>query len=670
MNIIADHSKFWLGDKYAPKNTGEDMSVWQLAAYRRAIANFVFIMTGKNIPVRFAENEGSLTDGKMIFIGGELSKGEFDPTVGLSLHEAMHIAKSDFNLIKLVWGKVPQSLNVAAKGKFTPSALAELAKFVFNVVEDRYIDAWAYEAAPGYRGYYDALYARYFYIPEIGEALKSAEYREPNVHNYKFRVVNMIHPDTDLDALPGLRKIHGMFDIKNILRPEMGSPPERLELAFQITEEIVRNIVQAQEDSEKKDDDGDDSSDNDSGDGDSKDSDDNADDSKDGKNSSSDKPEDKKGDEKKDSGDNSSNKEEPRKMSQREKQAVENIINKQNEFISREVKQKAFDSETLKQLKALENSDSSLVEVGGEEGIPRVNCILVKNLSEELMNSGQFPYSSPIASKGNPEAEKGVAEGIALGKMLGRRLQIRNEARVTKFNRLPKGKIDKRQVSALGYEGENIFYQTATDKYKNVHLHVSVDASSSMAPKWRKTMATVVAMAKAASMINNVSMSISFRSGWSERTQRAYHGSEVPYIVIAYDSRKDKFSKITQLFPHLFPQGTTPEGLAFQGMLHCIPAGTHELDSYFVNVSDGEPMFHGIYSGESAALHTKKQINKIREMGVSVLSYFVEEAESMKIEENSRLFRTMYGKDAHFIDVENVTQIAYTMNKTFLAKEK
>ena len=242
--VLADHSKFWLGDDFNVQkfDAGSTMALLKLSAYRRAIGNFVYILTGKNIPVRFAENSTSMTDGKVIYIGGELTKGEFDPTVGLSLHEAMHIVKSDFDLIKTMWGKIPRSLTAAAKGHFDQNYIGNLAKYILNVVEDRYIDAWAYESAPGYRGYYQALYDRYFNLPEIGEALKSDAYRNATVKNYKFRLTNITNANTDLDALPALRKISEVLDLNNILRAELSNPKDRLELAYQITEIIINSV--------------------------------------------------------------------------------------------------------------------------------------------------------------------------------------------------------------------------------------------------------------------------------------------------------------------------------------------------------------------------------------------------------------------------------------------
>ena len=696
--VIAEHSKFWLGDKFNPEKSfekGSTMDLLSLAGYRRAISNFVYILSGQNIPVRFAEKSTSATDGKVIYIGGELSRGEFDPTVGLSLHEAMHIVKSDFDLVKLVWSKVPRSLIAAAKGKFTPDAVGKYAKYILNVVEDRYIDAWAYDMAPGYRGYYQALYNRYFFLDEITEGLKSDAFRTPTLRNYKFRFTNAINPASDLDALPALRKIMEMLDLPNILRPELTSPQERLDLAFAITEEIVKSVVEEmaekkKEEHKKQKPSGGDSAQSPDDDDDSEDSDDSTDDSEE---SEGEVEEGEAGEEADDDSENDSDDvlggvesssdpieddpdkkdtENPSKdLSEKEIAKIEKLLEKQEAFVSREITPTAFDDVTLKNLNILEQSMVDLMRVGGEEGVPEIDCVVVKNMTRELMFSGEFPLANKYTSdKANPSAEKGVHEGVALGTMLGRRLQIRGETRTTKFTRLVKGKIDRRLLAAIGFQEENLFYQTTTDKYKNVHLHVTVDASSSMAgEKWRKAIATVVSMAKAASMITNVGMSISFRTGYA-MGGRTYGQNEVVYVVLAYDSRKDKFSKILNLFPMLYPSGSTPEGLAFQAILNNIPASTHELDSYFVNLSDGEPSFSSSYFGDTAARHTKKQVGKIRENGVTVLSYFIEVEQAGERENtNSALFRTMYGKDAQFIDVQNVIQVAHTMNQKFLARD-
>ena len=132
-----------------------------------------------------------------------------------------------------------------------------------------------------------------------------------------------------------------------------------------------------------------------------------------------------------------------------------------------------------------------------------------------------------------------VADGIKLGTILGKKLQVRGEDRTTVFNRQKVGKIDKRMISSLGFGNENVFQFSELDSYKKANLHISIDASSSMGgDKWRKTMTNVVSICKAVDMIQNLQVQVTFRSTSNNK----------PYIVMAYDSRVDKFSKIKKYF--------------------------------------------------------------------------------------------------------------------------
>ena len=100
--------------------------------------------------------------------------------------------------------------------------------------------------------------------------------------------------------------------------------------------------------------------------------------------------------------------------------------------------------------------------------------------------------------------------------------------------------------------------------------------------------------------------------------------------------------------------------------------GTNNRDSYFLNFSDGQPMFSGEgfeYYGDQALHHTKKQVKEIIKKGISVMSYFVGDSEYDR-SRNMDDFKTMYGKDAEFIDVTKVSSLAKTMNNLFLEKGK
>jgi hypothetical protein len=100
---------------------------------------------------------------------------------------------------------------------------------------------------------------------------------------------------------------------------------------------------------------------------------------------------------------------------------------------------------------------------------------------------------------------------------------------------------------------------------------------------------------------------------------------------------------------------------------------TTDVDSYFLNISDGEPYFHGkgySYQGYYASKHTKKMVDKIEAMGIKVMSYFVSDY-SGDVDASSgsgKVFKDCYGKAAHYINVTNVNEVVRTMNKLFMNK--
>ena len=183
--------------------------------------------------------------------------------------------------------------------------------------------------------------------------------------------------------------------------------------------------------------------------------------------------------------------------------------------------------------------------------------------------------------------------------------------------------------------------------------------------KWENTMTSVVAICKAASMIQNVDVVVSFRTT---------HGNDrvtnMPLVAIGYDSRVNKFSHITRLWGNLRAGGTTPEGLCYEAIMDEFVPSTTNRDSYFLNFSDGMPMFSGDnfeYYSDEAIQHTKRQVKKILNKGIGVMSYYVGE-DGYNEDRYMGEFKRMYGKNSEFIDLTNVTQIAKSMNKKFLEK--
>jgi hypothetical protein len=117
----------------------------------------------------------------------------------------------------------------------------------------------------------------------------------------------------------------------------------------------------------------------------------------------------------------------------------------------------------------------------------------------------------------------------------------------------------------------------------------------------------------------------------------------------------------------------TPEGLCFEAMLkqHMLIGGSTEVDSYFLNISDGEPSCSG-YRGSSAVRHTKQWVQRLRsDLKMQVISYFV--SSNKDIQESfiktscGKDFQTMYGRDACAINPDSVIELARTLNKKFLS---
>ena len=230
-------------------------------------------------------------------------------------------------------------------------------------------------------------------------------------------------------------------------------------------------------------------------------------------------------------------------------------------------------------------------------GSGTTQCIVVKKLTRGLWESEMFPmtYTNYWIDNTNPHPvqmkyQEDVDEGIKLGTMLGKKLQVRGEDRTTVFNRQKVGRIDKRMISSLGFGNENVFQFTEVDSYKKANLHISVDASSSMGgDKWKKTMTNVVAICKAVDMIPNLQVQVTFRCTQDNK----------PYIVMAYDSRVDKFSKVKSMFQHLDQMVQHQRDYVSSIIQKEFVPINNDLDSYFLNLSDGQPYFsgHGFYYG-------------------------------------------------------------------------
>ena len=660
----------------------------QLAQYRRAISNFVNIVTGRSdIPVKFQSRDSSYTDGKYVMIGSKIDEKNFDPVVGLALHEGSHIKLSDFNFLKNLESNIPQEIYLdGEKIGYSKWDVVGHIKNLLNYIEDRRIDWYVFSTSPGYKGYYTSMYDKYFHSNIIDKGIKSNEYTDLDWDSYIFRILNLTNKNRRLDVLPGLNEIYNLI-FKNGKVKTLESTEDAFNVALGVYQIILDNVVILPETAEGNE----------------------------GMNQElSDEiqqaladldvenyhrernglpplspeeagiPMPMDGDFLPTHSDSSGNPPDSDvELSDKQIESLKKALKKQQDFNNGE----------NKKVGTLSKKDSAMVQTMEDAGVDKVSAgttveqqgsynyntgeyetnfngcevIYVKKLTQTMIDSNAFPYLLRKRMEWHGECEY-MSEGISLGTKLGRKLQVRGESRDLKWNRLDAGRIDKRLIAELGFGNERVFQTTFTESYADAFLHISVDASGSMSgDKWYNTMKSVVAITKAVDMISNVDVAVSFRSTHS--SSRSY-GGENPLVLVGYDSRVDKFNKVKKMFPCVFPGGTTPEGLCFEALLKDILPTSNDRDSYFLNLSDGMPMFSSSnfnYYSQEALNHTKSQVNEFRKMGIKVLSYFVGDDNYSRDTEMTD-FKQMYGKDAEFININNVTQISKTMNEKFLEK--
>ena len=714
LNKTNNYSSFWMGDSmdshysiFDVEDVKPKVDLIALSSYRRAIANFVSILTGDpDIKVTYTTSGDSYTDGKSVTISSKMDDKLYDSTVGLALHEGSHIKLSDFDFLRNLEANIPAEYFVRGEMKgFPKMEILSHIKNLLNYVEDRRIDNYVFSTSPGYKGYYHSMYDKYFHAKVIDKALGTDEYTDENWDSYIFRVLNLTNKNTNLNSVKGLRDIWKVLDLKNINR--LKSSEESFQVALEVYNIVLNNIPDGTKKTDEEgnttyekadgsgssEEGGESSGSNNSGGND--DSETLSDDEFDSLIDSIENPEKGSGE----SGGKSINVDLPMsgessgggmdvgketkkvELSDRQKKMLEKAIEKQKKFMDGDIAKKKITKKVMDDLKTVEESGMGYHDVGKDlkdkylgKATP-TKCIVVRNLTKSLIDSNTVnmlsTYKYARWGYSDTDGEGFVEKGIRIGTILGKKLQIRGESRDTKWTRKDSGKIDKRLIAELGFGNDRVFHTTFVESYADAFLHISVDASGSMSgDKWNNTMTSVVAICKAVSMIQNVDVVVSVRSTQSgSGSYRSRRDREYPIILLAYDSRVDKFSKVKNLFPYIRCSGTTPEGLCYEAVMNEIVPSSNNRESYFLNFSDGMPMFSNSdveYYHDTALNHTKKMVEEIKNRGIKMLSYYI--GDSYDSNRYMKDFKTMYGKDSQFIDVTSVMSISKTMNKKFLEK--
>jgi len=661
------YSSFWL-DKSLFLNEGtthvtdierKSSDLIKLISYKRAISNFVTIVTGMPIKVTFDEvGSDSYTDGNEVVISSKMDDNEFDSTVGLALHEGSHIKLTDFEILRKMTRDnfLPSTIDVDylcekmnIKSDELSSVIYDELKDLLNIVEDRRIDNFVFNTAPGYRGYYESMYDKYFNAKIIDKGLKSSNYREETWDSYMFRIVNITNPNRDLNALKGLREIWNILDLKNINR--LKTTLDAYEVAGAIYMVYAKNKIEVNDDESNSNKQGDNGSSEMSGD--------TQNESSEGGMSS-----DMNIDGEPTDGDNSDGLE---KLNNSQLEQLRRAIEKQKKFQDGEVSKKKLNKTEKRKVDTLDKANIDIEIVGKDMTTPTwsnqksggTQVYIVRNFTKELVDTNEFSILTNSEHRISRNIDN-IERGIQLGILLGKKLKTRNEERTLITPRMKSGKLSSNMIHEIGFGNFNIFERVLVNKTTPSVIHITIDASGSMSGlKWNNTQVAVVAIAKAASMTQNIDVVISYRSTTSRSD------NYLPFILIAYDSRKDKFNKIQNTFKYIDTGGTTPEGLCFEAILKDVIGYSKGSDSYFINFSDGAPTFSNktvSYEGHGAHEHTAVQVNKIRQAGINVLSYFITESHYGG---DADAFRKMYGSDAKFINVTELGPLAKTLNSKF-----
>ena len=721
LNTKKNYSSFWMDSGWDNQtkfgglsnvsqghaaHSNDVVKMIKLSNYRRAIANFVKIVTKQDIPVTWAGST-SFTNGKMICLSTDIKDNNFDVTVGLALHEGSHIILSDFNLLdELHMGKC-ELVNDFWVTKETPdfssgmlaTMYKSLVKNILNWIEDRRIDHYIFSTSPGYKAYYHKMYDYYWQDKAVTEGLVAKAFVDPtNEDCWMFQIINMLNPNFDPKVMPGLEQVVSLIDVKNINR--LQTTKEALEVTLSVVS-IVVDALQAKPES---------GSDQNNSTGDNG-----------GQGSDGEQEGDggeQEGDEQEGSGKSESD---ALKDIQR---AVREALQKQKRFLDGKLNKKQASQRLTRQLSKIAEQDVEAQTVAGEDGISKTTCLMFDLTTNKLESAydvamqidslenerDRLPYGDPKAKEfrdkiadlkevlNNIALPDGISStcrydedysnafklGLESGGLLGKKLQLHNESRERVDNRLTTGKIDAKRLAHAGYGIENVFRQIHVDKYKKANLHISLDMSGSMnGNKWLSTITMTTAIAKAAAYTQGIDVQVSFRvtEGSPER----------PTVYLVYDSTKNSLNHLRIAFILTGPSSMTPEGLCFEGMLKkgWFKASSKDMDSYFLNISDGAPGMLG-YNGRAALQHTAQIVNRMKtELSMQVMSFFIENTNSHwekdkaqtveeKLQHYQSLvekfngsgqgadFKRMYGRDASVVDPGSALMIARELNKKFM----
>lgn len=637
------HSEYWLGkdwQKTLPPRTSPRYIV-RMHSVLRSVRDFVKIVTGRgDIDVRYSSGEQSYTDGRTIVISAETDPKNIDVVVGLALHESSHVLLSQELMKDLGGTRIPSNVDIIRLAPKTAALFPNLAtsktEFVewlfnqfmlcVNVVEDRRIDSWMYERLHGYRPYYDSLYSRYFFTPDVERAMQSLT---ESYDSYTMALINIHTPYFKTCSIKGRDDLWKILDLDNIRRLTIVHDRANVKEIYKVADNLLSTIITYV----------------------------GTPDMEGGKGKKPSNPDDKSIGEinpfskdnfesklpNLDQGEPHSNDVPPMTADE-----IKHVLDKQKEFVAGKIAKHDMDPEINKMIELMDRT-RALVVNGGDDTVGKYDTLIyhyVEGIDAQYVTNSHY-YDDPT------QFSQAVVNGVSMGRILNNRVQVLQDAYPLDFNRQESGKIDRRRIASIGVGETNVFNRRMIIEHEPVFVHLTIDASGSMTgTPFAEAIKLATALATVSILNRAFDLTVSLRAS-----------NSYPEVAVVFDSRKHDLGYVNRVFPKLRTFGGTPEGLAYQAIMDEIIRPQDIGRKFFINISDGEPAHSG-YHGRKAAEHTRRQVNKMRENGVHILSYFI--GSGYTGSGANTLFDVMYGKDAAYINVSDISAIARTLNNLLL----
>jgi len=324
-------------------------------------------------------------------------------------------------------------------------------------------------------------------------------------------------------------------------------------------------------------------------------------------------------------------------------------VDRQKSFINSQYRKKRVHKKVKEQVNKLADKSTQIknYEINKNSSIPMI-----------ITNDWKEYFTSPF-----DHYNDAVENGFALGKKLLKKLKVRNNIKKDIFENQKKGKLNSKKLFQALYN-ENLFYRIEKEDFKNVFLHISLDLSGSMrGGKLEKTIQTSIAIAYAACNLQNFDVEISLRGTIDKNKSKT---DQTPILAYAFNSKKHSIKKLKD-FKKITISGMTPEGICLDEIRKTLPKPTYSQEVYLLNISDGLPNISSMaYNFSTAVNHATKVIREYKKDNINVLSYFVHDVWD-KSEKSKDTFGKIYGKNAKYIDINNMSLVADSINKLLLS---